>query len=157
MGAASARALLDRVEALTVDAGRTHVLGAAFTPPGGESAGSRFAAARGYAVAHREGFKVLDLADHPDWAALDGEVAARIGEYRSWSWREHTPEEHIADLARAISSFFSMVPTGDLALEDGEWTPERMRDNEVRGEERSLRFAAAALSHRTASWSGTPT
>jgi len=138
-------ALLERVEALTRDAERTHVLGAAFAPPGAESAGSRFAAARGYDVAHREGLKVLDLDDHPDWATLDDEVAARIGDHTVVEWREHTPEEHIADLARAISSFFSMVPTGDLALEDGEWTPERMRDNEDRGEQRSLRFEAAAL------------
>ena len=138
-------ALLDRVEATARDAGRTHVLGAAHTSPGGESTGSRFAAARGYDVAHREGLKVLDLHDHPDWASLDAEVAARIGGYTVVDWREHTPEEHMADLARAISSFFSMVPTGDLALEDGEWTPERLRDNEVRGEERSLRFCSAAL------------
>jgi GNAT superfamily N-acetyltransferase len=138
-------ALLERVEAAARDAGRTHVLGAAYTSPGGESAGSRFAAARGYDVAHREGLKVLDLREHPDWASLDAEVASRVGEYTLVEWREHTPEEHMADLARAISSFFSMVPTGDLALEDGEWTPERLRDNEVRGEERSLRFCAAAL------------
>ena len=49
------------------------------------------------------------------------------------------------DLARAISTFFSMVPTGDLALEDGEWTPERLRENEERGAERTRTFAAAAI------------
>ncbi len=103
-------ALLERVEGAARDGGRTHVLGAAFTPPGAESAGSRFAVARGYDVAHREGLKVLDLRDHSDWAPLDAEVAARIGEYTLVEWREHTPEEHMADLANAISSFFSMVP-----------------------------------------------
>jgi GNAT superfamily N-acetyltransferase len=138
-------ALVDEVERLARKAGRTHVLGAAFTPPGGESDGTRFAASHGYLVAHREGAKVLDLHDHPDWSALDAEVAERIGDYRLVGWREHTPEEHLDDLGRAISTFFSMVPTGDLALEDGEWTPDRMRENEERGEPRSMRFCAAAL------------
>ena len=137
--------LLERVEVTARDSGRTHVLGAAYTPPGGESAGSRFAAARGYDVAHREGLKVLDLHDHPDWASLDAEVASRADGYTIVDWREHTPEEHMEDLARAISSFFSMVPTGDLALEDGEWTPERYLDNERRFAESGRTFAAAAV------------
>ena len=64
-------ALLAAVEERSREAARTHVLGATFAPPGGESAGSRFAAAHGYAVANTEGFKVLDLAQRPDWAELD--------------------------------------------------------------------------------------
>ena len=115
-------ALLERVEQLARDAGRTHAIAAAFTPPGGTSAGARFAAAHGYEVANTEGFKVLDLRDHPDWGPLDERVAQRIGGYRIVEWETYTPEEHVADLARALSTFFSMVPTGDLALEDGEWT-----------------------------------
>ena len=138
-------ALLERVEQMARDAGRTHSIAAAFTPPGGTSAGARFAAAHGYEVANTEGFKVLDLHDHPDWAPLDERVARRIGRYRIVEWDTLTPEEHVADLARAISTFVSMVPTGDLALEDGEWTPERYLDNERRGAVRNRRFAAAAI------------
>ena len=67
------------------------LLGAAFTPPGGESAGSRFATARGYELAHREGAKVLELRNHADWAPLDAEVAARIGDYRVVQWRAANP------------------------------------------------------------------
>jgi GNAT superfamily N-acetyltransferase len=40
----------------------------------------------------------------------------------------------------------SMVPTGDLALEDGEWTPERYVENERRVADRNRCFAAAAIS-----------
>ena len=76
-------ALLDRVETLAREARRTHAIGAAFTPPGASSAGSRFAAAHEYTVANVEGFKVLDLADSaPRWEALEAEVAPRIGDYR---------------------------------------------------------------------------
>ena len=38
-----------------------------------------------------------------------------------------------------------MVPTGDLALEDGEWTPERYLENERRVADRNRCFAAAAI------------
>ncbi len=140
-------ALLDRVETMAREARRTHVIGAAITPPGRSSAGSRFAAAHGYAVANTEGFKVLDLAaSATGWDALEAEVADRIGDYRIVQWGTHTPDEHIDDFARAVSTFVAMVPTGDLALEDGEWTPERVRDNERRGETRNRRFCAAAIS-----------
>ncbi len=138
-------ALLDGVEQMARDAGRTHAIAAAFIPPGGTSAGARFAGTHGYEVANTEGFKVLDLRDHPDWGSLDERVAARIDGYRIVGWETHTPPEHVADLARAISTFVSMVPTGELALEDGEWTPERYLDNERRGAVRNRRFAAAAI------------
>jgi len=38
-----------------------------------------------------------------------------------------------------------MVPTGELAIEDGEWTPERYLDNERRTAELSRRLVAAAI------------
>ena len=125
-------ALLGRIEQLARDAGRTHAIAAAFTPPGGTSAGARFAAAHGYEVANTEGWKVLDLRDLPDWGPLDERVVERIGDYRVVEWETFTPEEHVADLTRALSTFVSMVPTGELAIEDGEWTPERYLDNERR-------------------------
>ena len=34
-----------------------------------------------------------------------------------------------------LSGFMAMVPTGDLELEDGEWTPERLRESERRAAE----------------------
>jgi GNAT superfamily N-acetyltransferase len=138
-------ALLADVERRVGAAGRTHSIAAAFTPPGEPSPGSRFAARHGYEVANTEGFKVLDLRDHPDWGPLDERVAARIGDYRVVEWDTHTPAELVPDLARAISTFVSMVPTGDLALEDGEWTPERYLDNERRFAKSGRTFAAAAL------------
>jgi GNAT superfamily N-acetyltransferase len=139
-------ALLDRVERLARTSRRTHVIGAAFTPPGTSSAGSRFAAAHGYEVANTEGFKVLDLAEgHSRWRALEAEVAARIGDHRIVEWGTETPDEHAESFARALSTFVSMVPTGDVAVEDGEWTVARLRENERRGGARNRRFCAAAI------------
>ncbi len=138
-------ALLDHVEQLAREAGRTHLMAAAFTPTGGTSPAARFAAAHGYEVAHTEGWKVLDLRDLPDWGPLDERVAQRIGDYRIVEWDTFTPPEHVADISRALSTFFSMVPTGELAIEDGEWTPERYLDNERRSAELNRRFVAAAI------------
>ena len=138
-------ALLSRVEELAGRAGRTHWIGDAFNPVGGTSAGARFAAAHGYDVANTEGFKVLDLHDHPDWEPLEHEAAERRGGYRIVEWETVTPPDLVADMARALSVFMGMVPTGDLALEDGEWTPERYLENEQRVAERDRCFAAAAI------------
>ena len=139
-------ALLSRAEELARTAGRTHWIGDTFKPVGGTSAGARFAAAHGYEVANTEGFKVLDLRDHPDWEALERQAAERRGGYRIVEWESVTPPELVADMARALSVFMSMVPTGDLALEDGEWTPERYVENEQRVADRNRCFAAAAIS-----------
>jgi GNAT superfamily N-acetyltransferase len=144
-GRGAGAALLARVEQLARDAGRTHLIAAAFTPPGGTSPGAGFAAAHGYEVANTEGFKVLDLHEHPDWAPLDEQVAARVGGYRIVQWDTFTPEEHLDGLASALSGFMSMVPTGELALEDGEWTAERLRDGDQRLSGRMRRIAAAAI------------
>ena len=140
-------ALLSRAEELARTAGRTHWIADAFTPVGGTSAGARFAAAHGYEVANTEGFKVLDLRDHPDWeaagrarrrsaAAATGSSSGRASRRRSSSPTWRAPS----------ASFMSMVPTGDLALEDGEWTPERYVENERRVADRNRCFAAAAIS-----------
>jgi GNAT superfamily N-acetyltransferase len=124
--------LLARVEELCLAAGRTHAIADAYNPVGGTSAGARFAAAHGYEVANTEGFKVLDLRDHPDWDALERQAAERRGRYRIVEWDSVTPPELVADMARALSDVKSMVPSGDLALEDGEWSAEWYLANERR-------------------------
>ena len=42
------------------------------------------------------------------------------------------PDVYLEDLGEMLSGFLAMVPTGDLELEDGEWTVERLRESERR-------------------------
>jgi len=125
-------ALLAEVEERARAAGRAYVLVEVLAPVGVVGPGEHFAAARGYPVANREGIKVLDLADHPDWAPLEQKVAYRLGDYRIVEWGAFTPEEHLDAVCEALNVFVGMVPTGDIALEDTKFTPERLRRNEER-------------------------
>jgi len=126
-------ALVAEIERRTRQAGRSVILVEAFTPPGGESDGSRFGLARGYAVASTEQQKVLDLAaSEAGWPALQALCDEKRGGYRLVQWREAVPEELMADYAVLLSGFMDQVPLGDLQLESSQWTPERIRRNEER-------------------------
>jgi GNAT superfamily N-acetyltransferase len=139
-------ALLGRIEEIARARGRRILMGGAVTPPGETSAGVEFAGASGFEVVNREGLKALDLDDHPDWAPLDQRVAERIGDYRLVTWENHTPDEHVEGLCAALSSLVSMIPLGDLALEEMEWTPDRLRAEEARSVQLGRRvFATAAI------------
>ena len=126
--------LLDEVEARVREAGRSHVLSEAFCPPGGSSAGREFGNAHGYAEAGLEQQKVIDLGEcGPALDALEAEVVGGLTGYRIVTWGAETPEEYIESYCRLLSVFISEMPIEDLALEDSEWTPERLRANEARG------------------------
>ena len=139
--------LLAAIEDAAVSRGRSVLVAEAFTPPGGTSAGEPFAAARGYALANREGLKVIDLQETPGgWGALDEQVATRLGDYRLVEWGGTTPEEHIEQVCGALNRFIGMIPTGELEMEDLDFTPERMRRNEARGVDLgTTRIVGAAL------------
>jgi GNAT superfamily N-acetyltransferase len=123
--------LLTEVEAWAAALGRTSLLSQTYAPPGQPCPGQLFAVASGYVVAHREGFKVLDLTEHASgWTALDEQVAKRAGDYRIVEWGDHTPDDLVEDLCAALSRFMGMIPLGDLDLEDADVTPERLRANE---------------------------
>ena len=101
--------------------------------PGGDGGGSAFAEARGYAVANREGVKAVDLAAaEPGWPALEDQVAAALGDYRVVTWRDRCPDEYVDGFGAALSRVMSLIPQGDLDLEDREWTVERVRAAEER-------------------------
>jgi GNAT superfamily N-acetyltransferase len=140
--------LLDEVERRARAAGRELALVEVFTPPGGTSAGSGFGDARGYAVANREGAKAIDLVESEAlWAPLEAEVADALGGYRIVSWRDEVPDEYVEDFGTMISGFIAMTPVGELELEDGEWTVDRLRAMERRAAEiGQTRFQAAAVS-----------
>jgi GNAT superfamily N-acetyltransferase len=128
-------ALLNEVEGRARAAGRAYVLVEVLAPVGVVGPGELFAGARGYPVANREGIKVLDLADHPDWSPLEQKVVERLGGYRVAEWGAFTPDEHLGAVCDALNLFVGMIPTGDIALEDTKFTPDRLRRNEERWHE----------------------
>jgi hypothetical protein len=136
--------LLERTKEIARERGRSVLMGEAVTPPGATSPGAEFARAHGFEVANVDGLKILDLEDHPDWAPLDARVAERIGDYRLVEWQNHTPDEHVEGLCAALSSLVSMIPIGDLALEEKDWTPEPLRAEEARSVQLGRRVLATA-------------
>jgi GNAT superfamily N-acetyltransferase len=126
-------ALLDVVETRCRADGRHRVLVEVYTPPGGRSRDVEFAEARGYTCANREEMKALDLAAAASgWGPLEDEAAAARGDYRIHLWRDRVPDEHVEQVCALLGRFMSLVPQGDLDLEDGEWTAERYRAAEQR-------------------------
>jgi GNAT superfamily N-acetyltransferase len=125
--------VLGEVERRAAAAGRERVLTGVFTPLRGTSPGVAFAEAHGYTVANREEMKALEVTTaEPRWAALEEQVAAALGDYRILVWRDVVPDEYVEQMCVLLGQFMSLVPQGDLDLEDGEWTVERFRAAEQR-------------------------
>ena len=137
-------ALLADVEERARAAERAYVLVEVLAPVGVVGPGEQFAAVRGYPIAQREAVKVLDLDDHPDWAPLARKVSERADGYRIQTWGDLTPAEHAPALCEALNVFISLIPRGDVAIEDIAMTPERLRRNENRALELGRRRHTAA-------------
>jgi GNAT superfamily N-acetyltransferase len=126
-------AVLEEVERRARAMGRERVLTEVYVLPGRDSGDSAFAVAKGYAEANREGVKAIDLAASvPTWPALEAEVAASLGFYRVANWRDRCPDEYVESFGSALSRVMSLVPQGELDLEDREWTVEQVRAAEQR-------------------------
>ena len=126
-------ALLERAEGIVVAGGRTTLIGDVRVPFDEDNADSRWAEARGYAVANEDTVKVVDLAATADLLpGLEARTAERRGDYRLEWWTDPAPEEHLASLAAAMSRFLEEIPLGDLDLRPQAWTPERLRVREAR-------------------------
>jgi GNAT superfamily N-acetyltransferase len=129
-------AVLAEIESRARAAGRVRVLTEVYVAAGvdeQDSGDAAFAAARGYAVATREGSKAVDLAaSEPLWPALEREAAAALGDYRVVTWRDRCPEEYVESFGAALSRVMSLIPQGDLDLEDREWTVDQVREAEER-------------------------
>ena len=139
--------ILEDLERRAREAGRERVLTEVFVASGEDGGGSSFAAARGYAEANREGVKAIDLAvSTPQWPALEAEVARAQGAYRVVTWHDRCPDEYVESFGAALSRVMSLVPQGDLDLEDREWDVERVRAAEKRRVDVGLAtFESAAL------------
>ncbi|WP_056681654.1 GNAT family N-acetyltransferase [Nocardioides sp. Root140] len=120
--------LLDEAEERVRRSGRTSIISSAFAPVDGESPGSLFAAARGYPVGSAEETKLVDLATATEsWGSLQDEADAGLGDYSCIVFDGPCPEEHVEGFADVLSIFIGAIPSGDLDLEDAQWTPERIR------------------------------
>lgn len=127
------RLLAADLEVRTRSDGRRVMIAEATARPGSDGSGVAFATALGYEVAHRERIKVADLErTRPRWDALQAEVDAALREHRIVTWDTDVPDEHVAGMARLLSGFYAQIPLGDLALEDSEWTVERLRASSER-------------------------
>ncbi len=139
------RALLEAMEARARAAGRTTVVSSAFAPVGAESPGSLFAAAAGYPVASFEETKLIDLKVAPaDWDPLDRSVAETLGDYRLRVFEDRTPEEYLDDVCTLLNAFIGNIPLGDLEIKPLAFTPERLRDEEIRHERIGRTWIVAA-------------
>jgi GNAT superfamily N-acetyltransferase len=126
-------AVLEELERRSVARGRERVLTEVFRTTRGDGGGSAFAEAKGYVEANREGVKAVDLAAaEPRWRALEDQVAAALGDYRVVTWRDRCPEEYVGSFGAALSRVMSLIPQGDLDLEDRDWNVERVRAAEQR-------------------------
>lgn len=125
--------LAAHVEEKASSLGRTTLQSEGYVPPGETGPAELFAAARGYEVASREGFKELTLSDYQSRRA---ELVAAVGDasddYTFVTFDTVCPEEHIASFGRLLGMLMSEIPLGDLDLSDSEWTPERLRAAEQR-------------------------
>lgn len=125
--------LLTDVEARAAAHARTTLQCEGFVPPGETGPAELFAAAHGYAVASREGFKELTLADYRERrAALVAGVGAAADDYTFVTFDTVCPDEHVESFGRLLGMLIAEIPLGDLDLEDSEWTPERLRAAEQR-------------------------
>jgi GNAT superfamily N-acetyltransferase len=126
-------AVVEEVERRASTAGRRRVLTEVFDQPGGDGGDAAFAEARGYSLANSEGMKTLDLAaSEPAWPALEDEVAAHLGTYRVVTWRDRCPDDLVEGFGAALSRIMSLIPQGELDLEDTDFTVERVQALEER-------------------------
>ncbi len=155
-------ALLQRIEAVTAEHGRSKLwawslsptgpgpLLAARTGHGGVPAGApgaRFAGAAGFVLQQVERTSRLDLQGAHDRLAdclADAQRAAAPA-YRVLTWTGFTPAERLDDMAWMSSRMSTDAPHGDIAVDEEVWDAERVRSTETRmaSDDRYLLTAAA--------------
>ncbi|WP_405057205.1 GNAT family N-acetyltransferase [Kribbella sp. NBC_01505] len=93
-------------------------------PVTGESAGTAFAAARGFVRKHAELHQVLELPIPIAPKPVTG--------YEIVQWREHAPDEWIEQFADLQTGMDADVPAGERTTDTVTWTPALIRDAEAR-------------------------
>jgi GNAT superfamily N-acetyltransferase len=115
--------------------GRRVLMSEAYAPIGEESAGTLFAASLGYTKGIEDAMKVVDLVEtEHTWAVLEEKAAAKRGDYRIMTWRDHVPDEHVEAYCRLNEMFFDEAPTGELEVENEVWDAQRVEEQEKRNQ-----------------------
>ncbi|WP_433167324.1 GNAT family N-acetyltransferase [Kribbella sp. CA-247076] len=96
-------------------------------PVTGDSAGTAFAAARGFDRKHAELHQVLELPVPDEQLGFQP-----VTGYELVQWREHAPEEWLEQFADLLSWMSEDVPHGDRTVEATRWTPGLVREAEAR-------------------------
>lgn len=141
------RLLYEKAVAVAREHDRVRLIGEAVGAlPGGpprDEAGAAFAAAMGAKEALVEVRRRLDVST-VDTDALPAEEA---GGYSLVRWREHAPEDIVADIGRLDARMFTDPPLGDLVLEKPDIDVGRVRDREESAIRRGERTYNAGIRH----------
>jgi len=127
------RALVEAVERVAREEGRTTVVGFADEPPGqeGRSAGRQALGALGYAVVQAEVRRDIDLPLHPERVArLEATCRAHAGEYAVRTWWDRVPEDLVDDRAELSRQMSTDVPKDGFDWREEVWDAARVRRNE---------------------------
>jgi len=141
------RALHAHAVGVAREHGRIRLIGEAVAAlPGGpprDEAGAAFATAMGAKEALVEIRRRLDLST-VDTAALE---AVEAPGYSLVLWREHAPEDIVADIGRLDARMFTDPPLGDLVLEKPDIDVDRVREREQSAVRRGERTYNAGIRH----------
>lgn len=98
-----------------------------------ESPALRLARRLGFGTGVVNDMKVADLDEtEQSWQQILGETAVAAGGYTLRSWWGRCPDDLVAGFCRIIETFFTEVPSGDLAFDPQRWDEERLREKEAR-------------------------
>lgn len=130
------RALVELMERVGVERGRTTFLADAYTLPGGTSDGLSAAGALGYPQVALEELKLADLvATEPTWAMMEDEAAARLAPYTLVEWVGRTPAGSVDDVCHLYTRFLAEIPLEGLDLGVQRWDAARLDAVEQRRED----------------------
>lgn len=125
--------LVSDAETRAAASGRTTVQSEGYVPPGETGPAEQFARARGYAVASREAFKELLMADYRDRRpTVIADVGRAADDYAIVTFDTVCPDAHIESFGRLLGTLIAEIPLGELDLQDSEWSPARLRAAEDR-------------------------
>lgn len=165
-GAGIEDALLDELETIARDAGKTvldtysfvaadRVAGEQIPSPTGfgsvplDDAWTRLFLSRGYELGQVERASAFDL--QGDLSAvqriLDDAQDIAGPDYETLWWLTPTPDEYIAGYAAAVGRLATDAPSGELEVDETKWDAERIRHREAMKRDAGIALAVTAVRH----------
>lgn len=128
--------LLEAVEDVARESGRTMLQAEVVAPYGGESMhspGTAFADRHGFVLKHLELHQVIEFpVPGEDLDRIVAGIAPKHADYRLVQWHDVCPDEWIDQLCELSDLMGTEAPQGELESEPVRWTPERVREREAR-------------------------